>query len=329
MNSEVFSEWLRRQGHQVISTASSCWYNAGPRVMQAFPYHWLIQPSEQELHGMMLKHGVVALRYSTPLEAPEGVVSYHTVLKLPYSIEMLKHQARGGIRKGLANSKIEQISFERLATEGWALQADTLERQCRVGSMSQDEWEKLCRAAEGLPGFEAWASVIGGELAAAVLTSRIEDTCYVLFAQSHRQYLNFHVNNALFYTVSCDMLARDGVTSIFFSLRSLDAPDSVDEFKFRMGFSAKPVRQRVVFHPLAQPLVTQRLHEVVSGWLEHKPSSRFLAKTEGMMHFYLDGKSPLNEQIWPECLEAQKENLLATSMGLEAQADVPLFFKTT
>jgi hypothetical protein len=116
MNSKIFGEWLRRQGHQVICTASSCWYDAGPRVMQAFPYHWLVQPSVQELRELMLKNGVMALRYSAPLESADGKASYHSVLKSPYNIEMLRHQARGGIRKGLNNSKIEQISFERLAT---------------------------------------------------------------------------------------------------------------------------------------------------------------------------------------------------------------------
>lgn len=310
MNSEIFGEWLRRQGHQVICTASSCWYDAGPRVMQAFPYHWLVQPAEQELRDMMLKNSVISLRFSAPLEYPHGKASYHSVLKAPYSLEMLRHQARGGIRKGLNNAKMEQISFERLATEGWLLQEDTLERQCRAGSMDQSEWERLCRAAEGLPGFEAWAAIVDGELAASVLTSRVDDTCYVLFAQSQRKYLNLHVNNALFYTVSCDMLARDGVAGIFFSLSSLDAPDSVDEFKFRMGFSAKAVRQRVIFHPLVEPVANRFTHDMVARMLEQRPYHRTLAKAEGMLRFYLQGRLPLNEQTWPECLADQKENLL-------------------
>jgi hypothetical protein len=205
---------------------------------------------------------------------------------------------------------MEQISFERLATEGWLLQEDTLERQCRAGSMDQSEWERLCRAAEGLPGFEAWAAIVDGELAASVLTSRVDDTCYVLFAQSQRKYLNLHVNNALFYTVSCDMLARDGVAGIFFSLSSLDAPDSVDEFKFRMGFSAKAVRQRVIFHPLVEPVANRFTHDMVARMLEQRPYHRTLAKAEGMLRFYLQGRLPLNEQTWPECLADQKENLL-------------------
>ena len=119
MNAEVFAEWLRRQGHRVFRTTSSYWYDAGPRVLQAFPFHWLITPDEKEIRDLMLEHGIAALRYSTPLGFPNGMVSYHVVLKRPYKFEMLRSQARNGVKRGLENFKVEQISFERLASEGW------------------------------------------------------------------------------------------------------------------------------------------------------------------------------------------------------------------
>ena len=49
MNAEIFAEWLRRQGHSVVRTTSSYWYDKSSRVYQAFPYHWIIQPTEEEL----------------------------------------------------------------------------------------------------------------------------------------------------------------------------------------------------------------------------------------------------------------------------------------
>ena len=78
MNAETFAEWMRRQGHQVYRTASSYWYDAGPRVLQAFPYHWLITPDNKERNELMLRHGIIALRYSTPLEVSgrDGQLSY-------------------------------------------------------------------------------------------------------------------------------------------------------------------------------------------------------------------------------------------------------------
>ena len=307
MNAEVFAEWLRRQGHRVFRTTSSYWYDAGPRVLQAFPFHWLITPDEKEIRDLMLEHGIAALRYSTPLEFPNGIVSYHVVLKRPYKFEMLRSQARNGVKRGLENFKVEQISFERLATEGWILQQDTLMRQDRLRSMTKQEWERLCRSAEGLPGFETWAAISNNELAGAVIICRIDDVFIVPFAMSHSRFLAGHVNNAVFFTVSCEMLKRDGVNSIFFTVQSLDAPANVDEFKFRMGFEPKAVRQRVDFHPFLNPFANPTLHNLSKKLLQHDPSNPTLAKAEGMLRFHVKGRQRITEQEWPKCLTTEHE----------------------
>lgn len=310
MNADTFAEWLRRQGHQVYRTVSSYWYDAGPRVLQAFPYHWLITPEKKEIRDLMMGHGIIALRYSTPLDFPEGRVSYHVVLHAPYELEALKSQARNGVKRGLEHFQLEQISFERLATEGWALQYDTLVRQDRLRSMKQGEWERLCRSADGLPGFEAWAATCNGELAGAVIICRIDDVFTVPYAMSRSSYLSSHVNNALFYSVSCEMLKREGITGVFYTVQSLDASANVDEFKFRMGFEPRAIRQRVVFHPIIGPFATSTVHAWIRRLFQREPSNPFLAKAEGMFHFHVEGKYPLAQQTWPECLSCQKESLL-------------------
>ena len=310
MNVDVFSNWLRKQGYHIYKSASSYWYNAGPRVLQAFPYHWVIQPSASELRKLLLGRSILALRYSAPIEFAQGMISYHVVLKNPYNLEMLRSQARNGVRRGLSHCQVERIPLKRLADEGWKLQQDTLERQDRLKSMRQSEWERICLSAEGLPGFEAWGAIVDGELTASILTCRIDDTCYVPYAQSLSKFLGMHVNNALFYTASCDMLARSGVTEIFYSLHSLDAPETINEFKFRMGFNAKPVRQCIVFHPVLLPFANGLTHRWLLGRLQRDPGNNTLAKAEGMLRFYLQGKLPLKEQAWPECLAATKEEAL-------------------
>ena len=307
MNAETFAEWMRRQGHQVIRTASSYWYDAGPRVLQAFPYHWLITPDEKEIHDLMVKHGIAALRYSTPLDFPKGMVSYHVVLNRPYTLEMLRSQARNGVKRGLEHFKVERISFERLATEGWVLQQDTLARQDRLRSMTQKEWEHLCRSAEGLPGFEAWAAISNNELAGAVIICRIDDVFNVPYAMSHSRFLPNHVNNVIFFSVSCEMLGREGISSVFFTVQSLDAPADVDEFKFRMGFEPKAVRQRVDFHPALNPFATPAVHTLTGKLLQRDPSNPLLAKAEGMLRFHVEGKRRIAEQAWPKCLTTQHE----------------------
>ena len=218
MNPEILAAWMRRQGHFVVRTDSSYWYSAGPRVLQAFPYHWQIRPSEEEVRQLMKRYGILAIRYSTPIDHPNGMVSYHVVLHHPYTLDGLKSQTRNGIKRGLNYFNVEQISFERLATDGWLLQQDTLRRQGRLKSMSRAEWERLCRSSDGLPGFEAWAATKDRKLAAAMIICRIDDTFNVPHALSHSKYLREHVNNVLFYTVSCELLGREGIREIFFAV---------------------------------------------------------------------------------------------------------------
>lgn len=307
MNAETFAEWMRRQGHRVFRTASSYWYDAGPRVLQAFPYHWLITPDEKELRDLMVGNGIAALRYSTSLDFPKGMVSYHVVLHKPYELERLRSQARNGVKRGLEHFRVEQISFERLATEGWVLQQDTLARQDRLRSMTQAKWEHLCRSADGLPGFETWAAISNGELAGAVIICRIEDIFNVPYAMSHSRFLSEHVNNVIFYTVSREMLGREGVSGIFFTVQSLDAPANVDEFKFRMGFEPRAVRQRVDFHPFINPFATPMVHTWVQKLLQRDSSNPQLAKAEGMLRFHVEGERSIAEQNLPECLSAQHQ----------------------
>jgi hypothetical protein len=304
MNAEIFAEWFRRQGYQVARTASSYWVNLGKRVFQAFPYHWLIQPEEAELQEFIQSQGVVSLRYSTFLEAPVGSLSYHAVLeKSAYDLGSFGKKARYDVRQGLKNCMIQKISFERLAEEGWLLQKDTLERQERLASMSIETWRSLCLSTESLPGFEAWGALVEGQLGASAITFQLYDLVYILFQQSHRKYLPFKLNNALSFIVTKEMISRPTVRNIFYGLHSLDAPASVDEFKFRMGYVPKPVRQRVVFHPWIATCINRVSHAVVRNLLKLTPGNPTLAKAEGMMRFYLEGKKPLDQQQWPEALK--------------------------
>ncbi len=239
------------------------------------------------------------------------MISYHVVLNdLDYNLEKLRTQARNGIRRGLEHCQVERISFQRLADEGWKLQQDTLDRQNRLDSMKQSEWQAICLSADNLPGFEAWAAIVDGVLAASILTCRIDDKGYVPYAQSLRDYLHLHVNNALFYTATRDILSRPGITGIFFSLHSLDAPESVNEFKFRMGFTAIPVRQRVVLHPILVPFANPLTYKAIFSRVQKNPQNPFSAKVEGMLRFYLQGKQSLPAQEWPKCLADRKEILL-------------------
>jgi hypothetical protein len=59
-----------------------------------------------------------------------------------------------------------------------------------------------------------------------------------------------------------------------------------------MGYAAKPIRQRVIFHPYIAAFSNQfsyRIVNVLSKWM---PADRRLSKAKGMLRLWLSEKSP-------------------------------------
>ncbi len=162
-----------------------------------------------------------------------------------------------------------------------------------------------------MPGFEAWGALHAGRLVAALLACSLNRTVCILYQQSLTEHLRFGVNNALTFVYTQEALRRPGIQGIFYGLHSLDAPASVDEYKFRMGYTARAVRQRVVFNPLFKPFIGPRSHRLLKSFRRTFPGSYLAAKLEGMVRFYLLGKASLAEQDWPEAILDQKTTLLA------------------
>jgi hypothetical protein len=299
---EIFGEWLRRQGHRVIRTASSYWYNAAPRIYQAFPYDWLITPSEDEINRLLVGSAAVCVRYSAPLEHEVGRLSYHTVCSDPaYDVVALPKQSRTNVRSALKRCTVTRVPFERLADDGWALQQDTLKRQSR-NYVTRKQWEARCKAATDLAGFEAWAALVEGTLAASATVFQFGSCCSILYQQSRSDLLRTGANLALGFALTKELIGRAGVKSVFYGLHSLDGPPTVDWFKYRLGYRPRRVRQRVAFHPLVAPWVNRLFHAFLREAMRLRPRSGTLAKAEGLVSFFLEGKLPLERQTVPDAL---------------------------
>ena len=311
MNPDVFAEWQRLQGYRVIKTDSSYWVESGPRIYQAFPYHWIINPSAMELDELLRNFKAIGLRYSTEINASEGMVSYHIEIEdRDYSLEKLPKKARHDVCKGIKQFAVERIPFAQLVKEGWELRAETLVRQGRHGAENREWWENLCSSANELPGFEAWAAVRKDRLAATLISFKCDDCISILYQQSRSEDLSLGVNNLLTFVFTQNLLSSDHSSRIFYGLHSLDAPASVDKFKVRMGYTVKPVRQRVLFHPWLSPLINRYSYHAFRGVVNLLPNRPILAKTEGMVRFYLEGKLPIENQPLQTLLAEQREEIL-------------------
>jgi hypothetical protein len=293
MNANTYAEWLRQQGQVVVRTASTFWHSEGLGVYQAFPYHWLIEPSKAELADLFSRHRAVAVRFSMPPGCRQGCASYSIVFEGGnYGIENLGYRTRKNVRRGLRNCAVEHISFQRLVDEGWDLRLDTLDRQGRHVKTSYEFWRKRYLDAADLNGFQAWGAFVSNRLAAYLVTFQMDDCVCIIDQQSHRDYLDLNVNNAITFHVSQNAATRPGVRLVFYGLESLDAPARVAEFKFHMGYKAKLVNQRVVFHPGLAVFANRFSYSIVRRIAKWIPANRQFAKAEGMLRFYLAEKVP-------------------------------------
>jgi hypothetical protein len=255
----------------------------------AFPWHRLIRPSEDELKDLLWREKAVALRFNAPADSCQGALSYDVVLdRESYDIRCVSSSGRNQVRRALERCEVARISFERYGREGWLLEADTRDRQGRASPGGRDAWGRMVAAAADLEGFEAWGATVGGRLASALMVAQVDDCAHILYQQSHREFLPLGVNAAFTFAVTLALRQRPGVRMIHYGLQGLDAPPSIDQFKFRMGYSRRPVRQRVVFHPLMAPLIGPTTHAALRRALRFRRTS-FLAKGEGLVRVCLEG----------------------------------------
>jgi hypothetical protein len=303
MDVEIFSEWLRRQGHRVVRTESACWFDRGPRALLAFPWHRPIQPAREELAELLRRERAVVLRFAGPADAPGGVAGYDVVLEDPsYDLQNVSGSTRPVVRKALARCEIAPLTLERYAREGWFLESDTRTRQGRSSRRGRPAWERMARAAEGLPGFEVWGATVDGRLASTLFLARLGDCVTYLSAQSLQELWPAHANHALAYEVTRNVLARPGVTMVHYGLQGLDASPSVDDFKCHLGFTRRPVRYHVEFHPLVAPFVNPATFGLLRRARERWHESAILAKGEGLARVYLEGRGPARTPGNPDTL---------------------------
>jgi hypothetical protein len=139
---------------------------------------------------------------------------------------------------------------------GNPLNHDTLSRQERdPGAWNEQKWREYCEAADGLEGFEAWGAFSDKSLASFMVTFQMEDVFTILHHSSATEYLRFYRNNSLVYFVTQLKLSQPDVHAVSYGPQSLDAPESLDTFKFRMGFQKMPMKQAIVFNPLIRPFI--------------------------------------------------------------------------
>ena len=286
MQPETLSEFFERQGYRTFKSESCYWYDIQPGFYFFIPYHRLITPSKEELKKIFWGERCIAVRYFTTTDSI-GKSSYMIACSdKNYDITSVDAKyARRQTRRGLENFQIRQLDFKELANHN-SINIDTLIRQERKpGIWTDKRWTRYCMSADGLSGLEAWGAFSGSTLAAFMVAYQMDDYFEILHHSSATETLHLYPNNALVFFVTQHKLSSSEVNHVSYGPQSLDAPDSLETFKFRMGYQKLPMKQGIVFHPLVKPFINNITYKVIQR-ISMTSTSDFWRKLEGIFRFY-------------------------------------------
>jgi hypothetical protein len=286
---ETLAEFFRLQGHRIHRSESCFWYDIQPGFYFSIPYHRLITPSKEEINGLLWGLPCIALRFFTTVECT-GKSSYMIVCSdKNYDITSIDPKyARRQTRRGLENFQIRQLDFIELANHNH-INVDTLIRQGRKpGVWTDKRWKRYCLSANGLSGLEAWGAYSGDILVAFLVAYEMDDYFEILHHSSTTEYLHLYPNNALVFFVTKLKLSTNHINYVSYGPESIDAPESLETFKFRMGFERLPMKQGIIFHPFVKPVMNKISYKIVKR-ISKSSTSDFWRKLEGIFRFYIEG----------------------------------------
>jgi hypothetical protein len=288
----TYADFLRAMGHRVIATPSGHWYDASRLFYLSAPPHRLSNPTDDELRVVLRQWPCLGVRFATSFQGG-GKLSYQIVCdNREYGLDVLSANVRSKVRRGLKRCTVAPVPFDVVASAGRRAHADTLARQGRQGVLADDRWGRFWSAAAAAPGVEVWGAWTAADvLAAFLVTVTFDDSVEFLLARSCSDELHTYPNNALIFQVTEEMLAHRGVPEVTFGLESLEPVGPLDEFKFSMGFRARPLRQRIVFHPLLRALLRHApVRALFRRWTDRHGSEKvFWRKAAGLLRFAEEG----------------------------------------
>jgi hypothetical protein len=293
LDTDRLLSFFRDSGFKVYRTANAAWYEAGPRFLLGVPTHEAVNINRAEGREAMRATGALGIRYITS-DADTGRESWQMVASGDdYDISMFSSNTRSKVRRGLKNNEVRRISGQDLKSAGEKAFLDTVSRQGRADRYGVDRWHKLLDAADATEGIEIWSAWHEDTLAAYMLIMLFEDSSEFYEARSRNDTLRYYPNNALLYTLTHDVLVERKIPQITFGIEGLEELDSLDSFKLAMGYTKRPVRQHVMFHPLIETGLSVPPVGGVLGAMAARPNgSSFVRRVHALTSFRNGGVAP-------------------------------------
>jgi hypothetical protein len=287
---------LEREGVTVIGgSRRTFWRNAEIGAVERYPVFRADVPAAEEIRRLFWKHwfGVVTYLLVPDESHPPNAWLYVCEDK-SYQLEKLGTQARRNVRRALRRFRIERLEPESLREKGEHAYCET---RARVGLAdgTPQAFQRLCQSIPRNPANRILGAWAGEDLAAFLLATCVED--WISFsAYAANEHLNSCPNEGLIYHLLQQFLAQGDGRVVSYGLSSIQEADNImtlDYFKKKVGFEARPIHRAFLFHPLLRPLVNPLTYWVLRRLVRRWPRSRLLRKGLGLAAVGLRYHAPL------------------------------------
>ena len=282
MTEGQFAEFFLRQGQKVIETRTCFWYSHRPFLYMSLPYYREVSPSQGELARVLLGGPAAALRFPTEDGKSRRQIGILVCSDKNYDFSSLHPKSRSATRQGLTNCKVEQFDFTYLAKHGHRLNVETFQRQGRgVNSITEAQWQRLCKVAAEIPGFEVWGAFLNGKLAAFSVLALVGDCVLFQHGSSATAYLKYNPNNALTFVVTKSKLADPLVSALCYGAESPVTP-GLDAYKRRMGYPRRVFAECIEYNSLLSAGLSLGGRRIID-WMARKNPQRALLRRAALL----------------------------------------------
>lgn len=249
MEHSIAYEFFRNAGFKVYCSPSAEWYMIQEGMLMSIPYNKLISPSSKELDILLKESGALGLRFPTDVENYGFESKIEICENYDYGLQYLKHDAKNRVNKGQKNCEFKSVTVEELRSEGFQLNLKTLDRQGRKDPKGNRKyWDRICDGLSITSGVKIWGSYCQNHLAAYVVVFEMPEITEMVIQNSDSDYLQYCPNNLLTYNVARHYLVEtEKKVPLCYGLGSLEETPGLDDYKIRMGFTLKPIKQQIYF----------------------------------------------------------------------------------
>lgn len=284
------------EGIRVLPGTSGCYWvgNVGGAMFRE-PTSYLELPQPGEVSRALRKAWApVATYVVAPGETRPANALLYVCEDRDYRLERLGSAARRDIRRALRHLRFEFIDGPTLLAHGVRAFCDT---QKRLGLSNGTpeiflrDHVPICRnPARHIAG--AWA----GDFLAAFGTFVAIDDWVDLAIYAADDHLSSCPVNGLIHFALEEYLVRRKLRGVGYGLSSIQEVSkaaTLDRFKKKAGFEARPVHRAFAIHPLLRPFANRLTLCALRLCTHLRPGSRRWRKATGMLAAYLNRHAPL------------------------------------